>query len=588
MKTQPCTLIAILLITLYPLSAQQTLPTKQVSIFKNGSCMFTKEGTLRLKDNVLRLPVPNAINSTYWIGTPGDKLIKMITYKNEKIKVKQEAASVLDVIEMNIGKNIQFEIVRNEQRQTQNGTSVLPTYIMHTGKILGVNKKLNAVNIAEKSGAKLYSVDDIHIGNFSIEDAADYKSVDSTVRYAIITPTKPVSELTVQEISLQNGVQWIPAYSLKLINEKEARIEMKALLENYSNEDIANADADVIVGIPQLYYSNLLDPSTSSAYTTNPFNVFNNVSGLVVRGSRNTDNKYLLDGQDVSDVVTGRLGSAASSAGAQYAPTASSFASEDVQIITGNSSATYGNAIGGVVNSVISTGTSDAPYVVSNVSYEADAEQSKDIFVYKLGNITIDKNTKASFPVFATSIEYKDIHECEIPDFTSHTFYRKTVIDNMYDVFHSIELHNTTSYPLTTAGVIVTDDKNRFLAQDELRYVPKNDKGKIRLAKAINARVRCTEEETERNEDDTKIAKVYYHMIHYKGKLLVTNFSDKEVTIKLTKKINGTVTDEGIGKVRKTSEVYTVNPQSEIRWEVTLKSGEKQELKYEYESLFHP
>lgn len=78
--------------------------------------------------------------------------------------------------------------------------------------------------------------------------------------------------------------------------------------------------------------------------------------GLVVRGSRNTDNKYLVDGQDVTDVVTGTLGSAASAAGAAYAPTASAFATEDVQVVTGNASAQYGNALGGVVNTVMKTG----------------------------------------------------------------------------------------------------------------------------------------------------------------------------------------------------------------------------------------
>ncbi|MBX7154740.1 MAG: VWA domain-containing protein [Bacteriodetes bacterium] len=78
--------------------------------------------------------------------------------------------------------------------------------------------------------------------------------------------------------------------------------------------------------------------------------------GLVVRGSRNSDNKYLVDGQDLTDVVTGTLGTPASSAGANYTPTSSAFATEDVQVVTGNANAQYGNALGGVVNTVMKTG----------------------------------------------------------------------------------------------------------------------------------------------------------------------------------------------------------------------------------------
>ncbi|MBL7974617.1 MAG: VWA domain-containing protein [Candidatus Kapabacteria bacterium] len=78
--------------------------------------------------------------------------------------------------------------------------------------------------------------------------------------------------------------------------------------------------------------------------------------GLVVRGSRNSDNKYLVDGHDVTDVVTGTLGTPASSAGANYTPTSSTFATEDVQVVTGNANAQYGNAVGGVVNTVMKTG----------------------------------------------------------------------------------------------------------------------------------------------------------------------------------------------------------------------------------------
>jgi len=81
--------------------------------------------------------------------------------------------------------------------------------------------------------------------------------------------------------------------------------------------------------------------------------------GLSIRGSRPTDTQIRIDGQDVSDQITGGFGDASARAGIQYAPTASAFATEEVQVLTGNFSAQYGNAMGGVINQVVKTGKTD-------------------------------------------------------------------------------------------------------------------------------------------------------------------------------------------------------------------------------------
>ncbi|MBK8846102.1 MAG: hypothetical protein IPO27_05785 [Bacteroidetes bacterium] len=46
---------------------------------------------------------------------------------------------------------------------------------------------------------------------------------------------------------------------MKLINDKEARLEMKALIENFS-EEIKDADVNLVVGSPQMRYGLALDP----------------------------------------------------------------------------------------------------------------------------------------------------------------------------------------------------------------------------------------------------------------------------------------------------------------------------------------
>ena len=78
-------------------------------------------------------------------------------------------------------------------------------------------------------------------------------------------------------------------------------------------------------------------------------------AGFVVRGSRPENTQMLVDGQNMSDQFTGGLGAN----GTRTAPTVSNFGVEQVQVIAGGFSAEYGNALGGVVNTVIKTGNTD-------------------------------------------------------------------------------------------------------------------------------------------------------------------------------------------------------------------------------------
>lgn len=77
--------------------------------------------------------------------------------------------------------------------------------------------------------------------------------------------------------------------------------------------------------------------------------------GIIVRGSRPENTQLLVDGQNMADQFTGGLGSN----GTRTAPTVSNFGVEQVQVIAGGFSAEYGNALGGVVNTVIKTGNTE-------------------------------------------------------------------------------------------------------------------------------------------------------------------------------------------------------------------------------------
>lgn len=79
-------------------------------------------------------------------------------------------------------------------------------------------------------------------------------------------------------------------------------------------------------------------------------------NNFIVRGSRPEETQVLVDGLVITDQFTGGLGNVGSTISAAMP---SPFATEEVQAQTGGFGAEYGNAVGGVVNTVVKTGRTD-------------------------------------------------------------------------------------------------------------------------------------------------------------------------------------------------------------------------------------
>jgi outer membrane receptor protein involved in Fe transport len=84
--------------------------------------------------------------------------------------------------------------------------------------------------------------------------------------------------------------------------------------------------------------------------------VFNSGNGFIIRGSRSNESQIRIDGVDAGNQFTGGFGLL----GSTYYPMVSTFAAEEVQVLTGGFSAKYGNALGGIVNTSLKTGRTDS------------------------------------------------------------------------------------------------------------------------------------------------------------------------------------------------------------------------------------
>lgn len=513
--------ISLIVAIIFSGMAQSVLPMKKVSLFKNSTCLVSKEGQLKSKNGAFVLPVPTtALYGTYWIGSAKENMLKSVVFKSDTLKTESKAKFIDQLIRANIGKDAVLILQTGEK-----------TDKTINGKILAFIPESGLVKIKDENG-KITFISYLKIEYVTFaSDNSEYTN-DSIARTATLKFEKNADNVSLQEYYLQQGMSWIPSYFLKLINDKEARLEMKATIENYA-EDITDVETEVVVGSPQLYYGLMLDP-ISYDYMQSP------VSSTRAAYDRN-DNLLLSNAMQQQVQTTGGY------AESQNIPS----------------------------------------YFEAN--YETEGEKNNDLYYYNLGKITLPKNSKGMFPVFSSVLGYKDIYKADIGDkvnFASTQYCNNN--EDYCDVFHSIELKNATNFPFTTAPVMVLTDKGQFMAQDQLKYTPTGAVSIIKLSKAIDVVMKNNEEEVSRLENFKKIGKTTYHKVLLKGVITIENLQPKQVNIDVVKHVNGSVTNEGNSKVKKQKTYNSVNAYSDLSWQVTLNAGEKKTLTYEYEVLFAP
>ena len=504
-------IVVFALVALYA-GAQNSLPIKKITLFKNGTAMIIKEGSLPIKEGGVAMPIPDQVLfGTFFIGSSKDNSIKNVVFKNDTIKRKDQCRSVWQFIAGNINKTVTL--------------SYTPTQGIDksvSGKVLAYDLYTGILKFQTDAGKTLIMhVGSVYQADFK-DDPSGYYMADSIKRMMVMKPEKPASDMTVQQIYMSSGMNWIPSYFLKLKDDKTARLEMKATIENYA-EDMNETDMELVVGSPQMIYSNKPDPMTYNY--------------LSVTGSMTVN----------------------SAAPMAYMQANMAYAKE---------------------------AKDEGGFFASD--FGVQGEKTDDMYIYQLGKVTLPKESKGTFPIYAGNIEYKDKYEASIPDKTDYfDTHFCSPDETLYDVFHSLEIKNTSSVPLTTASVMVLNDKEQFIAQDELKYTPTGSTSMIRLSKAIDIIMKNTEEEKNREDNAKKVGRTSYSKAILKGTIEINNYQNKEEVITVKESVKGTVTSQSEdGKVTKQSARSYVNPFSEIKWEVKVKPNDKKILNYEYEVYF--
>ena len=353
---------------------------------------------------------------------------------------------------------------------------------------------------------------------------------------------KASAQENVEMAYLQRGIGWLPSYLVHLKDDKKAQIVLRAELVNDA-EDIKDATLSLVVGVPNFKYDRLVSPFVSNQNLETFLNQLNGSSGNDLRYRRQNNLSNMITTQSMDYRAMDEM---------------------DV----------YGG--GGDVD-------------------EVETQSQEDLFFYTRKGVTLPKGGRALYSLFNEEVDYKHIYEVELAQNNGYNVVYKQDNEQRNDVYHSLELKNTTDFPWTTGTAMVTQPRKnkegnvsvtadpQVLSQDMLKYTAQTAKTMLRLTVAPDIMVKDNEQETAR-ETNIKMKKIVYDLVTATATIEVKNYKNKEVNLKISRTIIGEMLKTDANwETTKRPNYYAINPVNDVTWEVKLDKGESKTITYSYQ-----
>ncbi|HEY0373014.1 MAG TPA: hypothetical protein VGD79_13500 [Thermoanaerobaculia bacterium] len=217
------------------------LPVAEAIVFKNGLAFVTRQGPLAFHDGEARVPAPDALLGTLWVAA-GDRTIDAVRAFNETVGVDGAATSIGALIDANIGRIATLLVDDRE----------------YTGKLLAAPEALVLLDV----DGKVYAFNRGSVKHLTFATLPVLRVSTPTQRAALTIQARGADGAETATIRyLRSGLSWLPEYVVELLDDKRARVSMRATLVNDA-EDLRNARVRFAVGYPNFAFAGVPSPLT--------------------------------------------------------------------------------------------------------------------------------------------------------------------------------------------------------------------------------------------------------------------------------------------------------------------------------------
>ncbi|KPL25473.1 MAG: hypothetical protein AMJ75_01125 [Phycisphaerae bacterium SM1_79] len=524
---------------------------QQVALFKNGLGFFVSEVTCPDEEGSFSfVPVAAASHGTFWVSYPANVKVESLAAKQIQLEECAEAVTIPELLKSNVGRKVRLCLTGEEK-------AVIEGVI----KYLAEDRERPAPD-PYAPGTTRYS--DVYYDRRFFQsylvmietDEAEVGINPSNVRSVALLGPEPKKTFIRKAKSMQLNVQlaapapgekltvsylakgttWAPSYMVDINDSKKAQISAKAAVINEVC-DLDGAEIRLVTGFPHLQFADVVSPLALKEDLAQFLQAL--VKGESERGTL---------GRRASVVAQQRVGGYGGYGGYE-----------------GLVMPEYGAAEAGKV--------------------------AEDLFLYPVENAQLKRGEVGYYPLFTESVPYKHIYQWKIPDYvTEEERYAyegrrgEEREPEEEEVWHCLRLTNTTKVPWTTAPA-ETVKEGQILGQDTLSYTPVRGETTLRITQAVSVKGEQLELETERKRDAAQLYGRHYDLITVEGKLSVSNFQNKSITLEITKTLSGEVkSSQPKAKIETLARgLRRMNAVRELTWTVELEPGEQKSLSYVYE-----
>jgi len=531
---------------------------RQVALFKNGLGFFLSEVTIPAEQTFRIAPVATTAHGTFWVSYPAKVKVKSLVAKEVVSEKLVQAVSISELLRANVGQKARLYLGGRKERPVEGVIKYFPANreaspsqpygtggdgYAHTDIYYDESDQAQP---AVQSHLVIVAMDKTEVA-IDPQDVKRVEFFEDKARKTFARKTRSM-QLDVQLAApaagqkltvsyLAKGITWTPSYMVDITDSDKALISAKAAIINEIC-DLDGVKLLLVTGVPHLKFAEVASPLAQKQ----PLWRF--LQSLILAES----------GQlKPAGVITQAIG--------------------------------YEDGYGGY-------GGYGAPApIMPEYGAAKEGQVAEDLFLYPIEDVQLKKGQTVYCPLFTESVPCQHIYQWEIPDYVDEQgryFYydrrRGQEHKPAEEVWHCLRLENSTKVPWTTAPA-ETVKQGMILGQDTLKYTAIKAKTTLRITKAVNVKAEQSELEIAREREALRLYGDYFDLITVEGKLSVTNFQAKSITLEIIKTLSGEVKSSQPTAAIETLArgVRWMNPTRKLIWTVELKPAERKQLSYTYQ-----
>jgi hypothetical protein len=522
---------------LAPAQTSFTPEVKRVAVFKNGYVFTYREGEALVSNGwAYTTNAPAGVLGTIWgySTAPNVKVTQLLASESEKPDTETvvKVGDFFDYLKLNEGTRIRVEGYNNK-------------IFEGTYRMIGeTNNGRYSIALQTERGTIILNSERIETVEFIGPTKFDKKVVvknGTEKRLGFKTEGAGNGQkINLGVAALERGIRWIPAYRVEAKGTpvKEAKLELEAMIINEMS-DLKGSEVYFVVGVPHFLFQDSMSPLSMNS-------AFSGVSSYFGQGA----------GDSRRDSMS--------------------------------------NAIMSQVAS-----TTDSGYVADTFPTISEEEKSNtfsadQLFLYQAKDIDLKKGERASLRLFSLTVPASEVFEWTLAD-SSDTQNRyleygrsstsvPLVQDLSSKIWYGLRLKNQTGMPWTTAPAISFREW-RPMGQDMLTFTPVNGENILRVTPATEVIGTHTLEEKARERVKLEYSNSTYDFdyVTVEGTIKLRSIKKDPVEVVITRNLVGDVlsSSDGGKSSRLGINLQALNPNSVIKWNLSLPNGEK-EIRYTY------